>query len=79
MQKSKYAARFGNIYFLSRVGDTLRWATEDMVREELPADIKRLLRRLDRLEAVKNMDDPVACAGRLKRPANTSPRCSVAR
>ena len=69
MQKSKYTARFGNIYFLSRVGESLRW-TQDIVREELPTDIKRLLRRLDRLEAIKNMDDPVACAGRLMRPAN---------
>jgi hypothetical protein len=70
MQKTTYTARFGNIYFLSYVGDTLRWATEDIVQEELPANIKHLLARLDRLEAVNNMDDPVACEGRLKRPAN---------
>jgi hypothetical protein len=70
MQRSKHTARFGSIHFLSHVGDTLRWATEDIVHEELPADIKRLLARLDRLEAIKNMDDPVACAGRLMGPVN---------
>jgi hypothetical protein len=70
MQKSKYTARVGNIYFLSYVGDTLRWATQDIVREELPADIKRLLDLLDRRDAIVVMDDPVACARRLKHPAN---------
>jgi hypothetical protein len=40
------------------------------VQEELPANIKQLLARLDRLEAVMDMHDPVACEGRLKRPAN---------
>jgi hypothetical protein len=70
MQKSKYTANIGNIYFLSHVGDTLRWATQDIVREELPANIQHLLRRLDRLDAIKDMDDPVACEGSLKRPAN---------
>jgi hypothetical protein len=70
MQKSKYTARVGNIYFLSRVGDTLRWATQDIVREDLPADIKRLLDLLDRREAILKMDDPVTCEARLARPAN---------
>jgi hypothetical protein len=70
MQKSKYTARVGNIYFLAYVGDTLRWATQDIVREELPADIKRLLDLLDRRDTIVVMDDPVACARRLKRPAN---------
>ena len=51
MRNSKYTARLDNIYFLSRVGSTLRWATQDIAREELPADIKHLLARLDRLEA----------------------------
>ena len=51
MDKSKYAVRIDNIYFLDRIGASLRWATEDIAREELPADIKRLLNRLDRLEA----------------------------
>jgi hypothetical protein len=52
MDKSpKYAVRIDNIYFLDRIGASLRWATEDIAREELPADIKHLLNRLDRLEA----------------------------
>jgi len=51
MDKSKYAVRVDNIYFLNRIGASLRWATEDIAGEELPADIKHLLSRLDRLEA----------------------------
>lgn len=51
MPRPKYTAQIENIYFLSRIGSTLRWATQDIGREELPADIKRLLGRLDRLEA----------------------------
>jgi len=51
MDKSKYAVRVDNIYFLNRIGASLRWATQDIAREELPADIKHLLKRLDRLEA----------------------------
>ena len=51
MDKSKYAARIENIYFLPRIGRSLRWATEDVARDELPANIKHLLARLDRLEA----------------------------
>jgi hypothetical protein len=44
-------ARVDNIYFLDRIGESLRWATEDIVREQLPANIQHLLARLDRLEA----------------------------
>ena len=51
MRKPKHTAQIENIYFLSRIGSTLRWATQDIAREDLPADIKRLLDRLDRLEA----------------------------
>jgi hypothetical protein len=51
MSKPKYTARVDNIYFLSRIGLSLRWATQDIAREELPADIKHLLARLDRLQA----------------------------
>jgi hypothetical protein len=50
MQESKYTACIDNIYFLSLVGSSLRWATQDIAQEELPANIKRLLARLDRLE-----------------------------
>lgn len=65
MSKSKYTAQIDNIYFLSRIGTTLRWATQDIAREDLPAEIKRLLGRLDRLEAraaaaqdASDKDDP---------------------
>jgi hypothetical protein len=51
MEKPKHTARQDNIYFLSRIGTSLRWATEDIAREELAANIKQLLARLDRLEA----------------------------
>ena len=51
MQNSKYSARVDNIYFLSRIGSSLRWATQDIAPADLPADVKLLLARLDRLEA----------------------------
>lgn len=51
MRKPRHTAQIENIYFLSRIGSTLRWATQDIAREDLPPDIKRLLGRLDRLEA----------------------------
>ena len=51
MDKAKYAARIDNIYFLTRIGESLRWATDDIAREELPPNIQHLLARLDRLEA----------------------------
>ena len=49
--KPKYTARLDNVYFLSHIGATLRLATQDIAREELPTNIKLLLRRLERLEA----------------------------
>ena len=55
MGKSKYTARIDNIYFLDRIGASLRWATEDIAREQLPANIRHLLARLDRLEARERM------------------------
>lgn len=51
MANPKYTARIDNIYFLARIGESLRWATEDIAREQLPANIQHLLARLDRLEA----------------------------
>jgi hypothetical protein len=69
MQKPKHTA-VGNIYFLSRIGESLRWATQDIVRDDLPADIQHLLNRLDRREAIGEMDDPASCEARLSHPAN---------
>jgi len=70
MQKPKHTARVANIYFLSRIGESLRWATQDIVRDDLPADIQHLLDRLDRREAIGEMDDPASCEARLSHPAN---------
>jgi len=39
-----------NVIFLDKIGDTLRQATSDIAREDLPDDIRRLLRRLERVE-----------------------------
>ena len=48
MRKRKHTAQIENVYFLTHIGSTLRWATQDIAREDLPINIKRLL---DRLEA----------------------------
>jgi hypothetical protein len=47
----KYTVRIGNVYFLSRIGLSLRWATRNIPPEELPGDARDLLARLDELEA----------------------------
>jgi len=39
-----------NVVFLDRVGETLRQATSDIAKEDLPENILLLLRRLDRIE-----------------------------
>ena len=57
MNKPKHIARIANVFFLSRIGSTLRWASQDIAQEELPPDIKRLLGRLDRLEARAAAED----------------------
>ena len=41
---------FQNVVFLDRIGHTLRQATGDIAREDLPENIRLLLRRLDRLD-----------------------------
>jgi hypothetical protein len=58
MNKPRYAARVDNIYFLSRIGLSLRWATQDIAREDLPENIRHLLARLDRLEARAKAKEP---------------------
>jgi hypothetical protein len=47
--KLKYP-QLANVVFLDRVGQTLREATSDIPHQELPEDIQRLLRRLERIE-----------------------------
>jgi hypothetical protein len=49
-EKPKYVAWIDNVYFVKRVGASLRDATSHIVTEELPENIRLLLRRLDRLE-----------------------------
>jgi hypothetical protein len=51
MYRPRSIARIDYVVCVSRVGQTLRWATQDVAHEDLPPDIKRLLGRLDRLEA----------------------------
>jgi hypothetical protein len=49
--------QLANVVFLDKVGETLRQATNDIVQEELPEDIRLLLRRLERLEQKKAFKD----------------------
>lgn len=50
MQRRPKFPHFQNVVFLDRIGDTLRQATSDIAREDLPENIRLLLRRLDRLD-----------------------------
>lgn len=56
-RKPKYP-QLANVVFLDKVGETLRQATADITREELPEDILLLLRRLERLERKESMKRP---------------------
>ena len=53
----KYALRIDNVYFLKRLGASLREATADVPKEELPEEIRLALRRLDRLDARESPRD----------------------
>jgi hypothetical protein len=53
-RKPKYP-QLANVVFLDKVGETLRQATADITREELPEDILLLLRRLERIERKESM------------------------
>jgi len=50
-RKAGYIAQIDNVYFVGRIGTSLRDATAEIVREELPENIRLLLRRLERLQA----------------------------
>jgi hypothetical protein len=50
--------QLANVVFLDKVGETLRQATSDIVQEELPEDIRLLLRRLERIERKQALKDP---------------------
>ena len=49
-KQPKYVARIDNIYFINRIGTSLREATSNVTTEELPENIRLLLRRLKRME-----------------------------
>ena len=50
MSKPKYSVRVGNVYFLARIGLSLRWATQGVAPDELAPEIRHLLARLDQIE-----------------------------
>lgn len=43
-KQPKYVARIDNVYFINRVGISLRAATSNLTTEELPENIRLLLR-----------------------------------
>jgi hypothetical protein len=49
-KQPKYVARIDNVYFINRVGASLREATSNLTTEELPQNLRLLLRRLKRME-----------------------------
>ena len=49
-RQPKYVARIDNIYFINRIGTSLREATSNITMQELPENIRLLLRRLKRME-----------------------------
>jgi hypothetical protein len=51
MEKApKYVARIDSVYFINRVETSLREATSNVTAEELPENIRLLLRGLKRIE-----------------------------
>src|SRR5262249_36430723 len=49
-KQPKYVARIDNIYFINRIGTSLREATSNVTTAELPENIRLLLRRLKRMK-----------------------------
>jgi hypothetical protein len=47
----KYTVRIGNVFFLSRIGLSLRWAAQNIDGHDIPADVRQLLARLEKVEA----------------------------
>ena len=50
MEQSKLKTQIANIFLLARLGTTLRCLSSDIVREEIPTEMERLLRQLQRAE-----------------------------
>jgi hypothetical protein len=51
MRKPKYSVRIGNVYFLARIGLSLRWAAAGVAPDQLAPDVRHLLTRLAQVEA----------------------------
>ena len=51
MRKPKYSVCIGNVYFLARIGLSLRWAAAGTTPDQLAPEVKHLLSRLDQVEA----------------------------
>jgi hypothetical protein len=51
MRKPKYSVRIGNVYFLARIGLSLRWAAAGAAPDQLAPEVAHLLARLDQVEA----------------------------
>jgi hypothetical protein len=51
MSKPKYSVRIGNVYFLARIGLSLRWAAAGVASEQLAPEVRQLLTRLAQVEA----------------------------
>jgi hypothetical protein len=72
MQKPKFTARVYNIYFLSRIGSSLRWARQGLAPEGAVARC-HMLERLDELEATAEQLSRPDQRSRLNRRAVPSP------
>jgi len=62
MTKSKDSVRIGNVYFLTRIGLSLRWAAAGAGPDELGPEIRHLLARLDQAEAQQAADERTGAA-----------------
>jgi hypothetical protein len=51
MRKPKYSVRIGNVYFLARIGLSLRWAAAGVAPDQLAPEVRHLLTRLAQVEA----------------------------
>jgi hypothetical protein len=60
MRKSKYSVRIGNVYFLARIGLSLRWAAAAAASDQLTPEVRHLLQRLDQVEAQEAAADLTA-------------------
>ena len=56
----KYSVRIGNVYFLARIGLSLRWAAAGTTPDQLAPEVRHLLLRLDQVEAQEASADLVA-------------------